>query len=676
MTARKAPRVPKGAPETQKASGKTSARVSAQSQKEASARASKKAPEAPKGVSTRASKKASLASGGKVVGSNRDWKLLIGFCCVAILLIGQLVHLQVFAAPELRQEAKAQRTSDIPIPAKRGTIYDRNGNVLAKSVDATTIYANPQQIEDPHATSLVLAEVLGGDSAAYYEKLIEDTTFVYLLQKADTAQAEQLKQRDRELKEQLAKEVHAADPYAKVPNTVLYGVDYLQDVKRVYPYGSIGMQIIGMVDADSKGLFGLEQMYDSILRGTDGMLSTEYSLQSDNRPLSGQPIPGSEREETATVNGQDIIISLDMELQQYVESELVRMGVERETENGNALVLDGATGEIYATASLPLADRDKLDAEAIEKGATTLKSICFCYEPGSIFKPLTAAAVLEERAMGIEDELFVPAYRSFTTETISDSHARADATMSFRTIIAQSSNVGISLVKDRISDETYASYLDQFGMGAPTRVDFPGESTGILDSWENWSDIQAANISFGQGISSSSLQMASFYGAVANDGIKYQPHFLIDQPQALKRMEFSNKSEQIMRPDTARDLTSMLASVVADGTGHAAKIEGYAVAGKTGTAQKAAPDGGGYLPDNYIVSFVGFLAGSQSRLVCITSMDNPIGAEGNAPTGPLFASIMQFSANRYMIEPVDQSGLEEPAEQSEGEPTEQVELEE
>jgi cell division protein FtsI (penicillin-binding protein 3) len=602
----------------------------------------------------KAPRKVSLTPDGKVIGSNRDWKLLIVFCLAAVLLMGQLVHLQVFAAPELSEESRAQRTSEIVIPAKRGTIVDRNGNVLAMSVDATTIYANPQQIENPQETARILEEVLGGDRAAYYEELIEDTTFVYILQKADTEQAQQLKQRDRELKEQLAKEAYAVDPYAKVPNTALYGINYLQDVKRVYPYGSIGMQVIGMVDIDSNGLFGLEQMYDSVLRGTDGKLSTEYSLQSEQRPLSGQPIPGSEREELAPIDGQDIIISIDIELQQYVESELTRMGSERETENGNVLMLDGATGEIYATASLPLPDRESLDAEAIEQGATTLKSICFNYEPGSIFKPVTAAAVLEESAMGVEDEIFVPAYRSFTAHTISDSHARPDATMSFRTIIAQSSNVGISLVKDRISDETYASYLDRFGLGQPTRVDFSGEGTGLLDSWENWSDIQAANISFGQGISVSSLQMACFYGAVANDGIKYQPHFLIDRPQALKRMELADKSEQIMRSDTARDLTSMLASVVTDGTGHASAIEGYSVAGKTGTAQKAAPDGGGYLPDNYIVSFVGFFANSPSKLVCITSMDNPIGAEGNAPTGPLFASIMQFAANRYMIEPEGQ----------------------
>jgi cell division protein FtsI (penicillin-binding protein 3) len=222
--------------------------------------------------------------------------------------------------------------------------------------------------------------------------------------------------------------------------------------------------------------------------------------------------------------------------------------------------------------------------------------------------------------------------------------------MTFRSIIAQSSNVGISMVRERVSEELFASYLAKFGIGSATHIDFPGEGIGILDPWEGWSDIQAANISFGQGVAVSSLQIASFYGAVANDGIKYQPHFLIDRPQAAARAEFSGKAEAIMRPETARILSDMLVSVVTDGTGHASRIDGYAVAGKTGTAQKASPEGG-YLPDNYIVSFVGYFANSNSKFVCITSMDNPIGADGNAPTGPLFASLMQFAANRYMIEP-------------------------
>jgi cell division protein FtsI (penicillin-binding protein 3) len=557
--------------------------------------------------------------------------------------------LQVLDASDYKEAATAQRTSEDVIHAKRGTIYDRDGNILAMSIPAETIYANPSEIEDPKATARVLATVLGGTEEEYLEAFKQHPTFVYIAQKAEVDTAQKLKDKDAALKQELADEIHKTDPYASTPDGPLHGIHYLKDNKRVYPYGSIGAQVIGAVDVDNNGSYGLEKMYDSVLRGKDGTLITEYSLGMENRPLSGQPIPGSQREEIAPTDGQDIVVSIDIELQQYIEVELARMGEERASEKGNVLVLDGATGEIYATASLPLLDRENLTTEDVEKGATTLQSICYSYEPGSIFKAVTAAAVLEEHAMKTEDEIFVPAYRSFEEYDISDSHERPDATMSFRTIIAESSNVGMSLVKDTITNERYAEYLTKWGFGQTTHIDFKGENEGSLNSWEYWSDVTAANISFGQGISVSSLQMASFYGAIANDGIQYRPHFLMDRPQAYNRPTYTG--ETVMSAQTVDDLTSMLTSVVSDGTGHASRIEGYTVAGKTGTAQKADNVNGGYLPDNYIVSFVGFFPKAESKLVCITSMDNPIGAEGNAPTGPLFASIMQFAANRYMIEP-------------------------
>jgi cell division protein FtsI (penicillin-binding protein 3) len=639
------------------------------------------------------SKKAATGFGDKFVGPKREGVLFIVFCVTALLLVTQLVNLQIFAADELSEQAKEQRTSETDIPARRGTIFDRNRNILATNVDATTISANPQEIEDPKATAAILASVLGGSADDYYQKLSEKTNpelidetnpqgtvyFVYILRQADVALGQKLKDRDAELKQErkqrFADENPDADPKEEDLRTALYGIHYRQETKRLYPYGAIGMQVIGSVsvndEGEFEGLYGLEQMYDNVLAGVDGKLETEYSLETGS-PLSGQPIPGSEREEIAPIDGQDIIISLDIELQRYLETELVRVGTERETDNGSALVLDAATGEILATASLPLAKREGLSQEEVDKGATILKSICSSYEPGSIFKSLTAAAVLEEYAMGTEDTIFVPSTRDYGDYTISDARPRPDATMSFRTIIAQSSNVGMTLVKDRLSDETFSGYLEKFGVGRTTHIDLFAESSGIFHPWEYkvekrvyiperstveereswfyWSDVQAANISFGQGVETTPLQMAGFYGAVANDGVWYHPHFLIDRPQALERPEFTNRSERLMRSDTASELESMLVSVVTDGSGYAARIEGYNIAGKTGTAQKASPEGG-YLPDNYFVSFVGYFVGTESKLVCITSMDNPIGADGNAPTGPLFASIMQFAADRYKIPP-------------------------
>jgi cell division protein FtsI (penicillin-binding protein 3) len=606
--------------------------------------------------------KAVITKDGRVVGSNRDLILFIVFCVVAVFLILQLVNLQIVQAADLSKEAKALRTTTIEVPAKRGTIYDRNYNVLAISVDATTIYANPKDIADPLKTAKALVGVLGGKEADYYSLLTQDTTFVYIRQKADVALAQKLKDKQTELKDAAAKAAYEKDPYATVPNTELHGIYYLKDTRRDYPYGDTGMQVIGKVDVDGNGLFGLEQMYDSVLKGRNGTTSAEYSRENEKRPLSGKPIPGSERNEVAPIDGSSIVISLDIDLQQYVETELSRVGKERKTENGNALVLDGGNGEIYAAASLPLAKRSMLTQEEVDKGAINLKPIVFGYEPGSTFKPITAAAVLEEKAMSLEEVLYVPFSRSYTEYTISDAHEHLSDMMDFKTIIAESSNVGISMVKDRISNEVYAQYLDKFGINSPTHVDFPGENTGSLSKVKDWTDVQTANIAFGQGVAVSSLQIASFYGAVANDGLKYNPHFLIDRPQSIEDGKYRATPEEIMSSKTATALHDMLKYVVSNGTGQAAAIDGYTMAGKTGTAEKAAPEGG-YLPDNYIVSFVGFFAGSDSKLTCITSMDNPEGAEGNAPTGPLFASIMKFAANRYMIEPSVSSNVQAGGEQ-------------
>ncbi len=571
--------------------------------------------------------------------SNRDWYLLLIFIGLALIIIIRLIYLQVIVAPEYREQSAAQRTSEITVSARRGTIYDRNGNPLATSVDATTIYANPNEVEDPEATATLLAEIVGGEYETYYSLLTQNNTFVYILRKGDIAIADALKAKEAELQGELDAKAQEISPTTQPESSDLFGIHYLDDSRRVYPYGQIGGQVIGYVGLDDKGLSGLELMYDSILSGTSGELIVERG--KDNTPL-----PGGVQKLVSAIDGQDIIVSIDIDLQQYVESELARVGSEREADSGNVVVLDGSTGEIYATASLPLYDLNNI--AAAEDDASVLKSISTAYEPGSTFKAAIAAIALEQGLMDTEDVIFVPEKLEIYDKTIKDAVERSDEEMSLRTIIARSSNVGVSLIEQKLGDETFATYLESFGFGKPTHVDFPGESRGRLADWQGWDPVTAANIAFGQGVEVSSLQMASFYGAIENGGILNQPHFLISQPHSDSLPTF--ESERLFSTQTADKLTSMLTSVVTDGTGTSAAVDGYGVAGKTGTAQKTTSDGG-YSDYEHIVSFVGFFTSSKSSLVCLTSMDNPLGALGNAPTGPLFSSIMDFAANRYMIAP-------------------------
>ena len=763
----------------------------------------------------------------RTAGNRRDIVLFLFFCLLAAALIFQLVNLQVFASPWLQALAEPRRQDSSIIPAKRGIIYDRNYNVLAQTVNAITITAQPKQVADPQRTAETLAMMLGGKAEDYYRQLTVDANYVVISKAVDYGAGKALMDLDSDLdkvlkKQQAKTEQHglpdvdaspavdaklaaaqaarqaetggagAADSAADVggagdagaeggstgdaggtadaadtkdaaaeaaaaaaegasgaedaadaantaatvntANTTadttgaaansgvnvqfpikaggeatrlkgkdnkqadkvekltgrnpLYGIYYEKTTRREYPYGDIGMQVIGKVsfqydEAAGKELLrgdsGIERQYNELLTGSDGLMSTEYSMEKYGRPLSGMPIPGSERQELAAIDGQDIVLSIDIQLQQFVEQKLVESGQERNCENGNALVLDGANGEILATASLPLASRKHLSQKDVQNGATNAKAISLSYEPGSIFKPLTAAALFEEKLVSPDDWFYVSYSRQFIQDSIHDSHPHPDIDMSFREIIAQSSNVGTSWAKDRISDPLYANYLKDFGICEYTGVDFPGEENGwvskidgdsepypynVLKDADNWADVRSANISFGQGINVTSLQMASFYGAVANDGIQHRPHFLVGTPQSgvkstNKESGFNDGSGvsdtdesvgmRIMRSDTASSLQSLLRSVVTDGTGSKARIEGYNVAGKTGTAQKLID--GVYSEQEYVVSFVGFLEASDSKLVCITSMDNPERAEYDAPTGPLFSSIMKYAADRYMIKP-------------------------
>lgn len=281
----------------------------------------------------------------------------------AILVAGRLVYLSLIVGPTNAQQAAETRTVSAQLTAKRGTIYDRNGTVLATSVDATTVYCNPAEVTDANGEAQTIAAVLGGSASDYISKLTSsDTTFAYLQRKADVDTASQLKDKN------------------------LDGVYFLEDTKRVYPNGQTAGQVVGMCDVDGNGLSGLELYYDDILKGSDGYLEAE-------RGANGYPIAGGLYQKKAAVNGEDIVVSIDVQMQEYLETRLTQCVSDIEGKSGNAVLYDGATGEIVAIASTPYLNPS--DRTHIESGATELKSVTTAFEPGSIFKSITMAAVLE-----------------------------------------------------------------------------------------------------------------------------------------------------------------------------------------------------------------------------------------------------------------------------------------
>lgn len=540
-------------------------------------------------------------------------KVILGiFLILAALFLVRLVYLQVIVAGEYSEQAAQSRTVSIDIAPKRGTIYDRNGNVLATSIDAKTVYANPKDVTDASWEAEQIVSVLGGTKKEWEELLTQDTTFVYLKKQVEDETAQ------------------------KLQDLALDGVYFLDDSKRIYPYGQVGGQIIGLIDVDGKGLTGLELYYDDILAGEAGTLTAQY--YGDD----GKTIPGSVSENKPAVDGEDIVISIDIGMQQRVEEVLSATQADLSSKGGNSIVYDGGTGEIYACASLPYLDPSKRDD--VKAGSTELQSITAAFEPGSIFKTVTFAAIMEAGVLTPDDEVFCPAALAADEYYITDAHDRGDETLTVRQILDQSSNVGTSLCASKLGFPPLYDKIIEYNLNEATGVDFPGEGSGFLTDVSEWSTIQAYNVSFGQGISVTPLQITRFYGALVNDGVECTPHFLMQRLNSDEQPQWG--TEQVIQNKAAiGTMTDMLTTVVEDGTGKDAAIEGYTVAGKTGTAEYAS-ESGGYVKGSYNISFVGYLPNSNSQLVCFVGATE-VPAERS--TTSAFSDIMSFATERYRI---------------------------
>ncbi|WP_206214377.1 peptidoglycan D,D-transpeptidase FtsI family protein [Adlercreutzia sp. ZJ141] len=559
--------------------------------------------------------------------SNRTAWILLVFVICALVLVGRLFFCSVIQAPEYSAIAEDIRKVDLVDEPRRGTIYDRNGNVLAISVDATTVYANPSEIKDIDATVAALVECLGGDEdaeEAYRASLMgPGINFSYVKRKADVNDAQKLEEKN------------------------LPGIYFLEDTRREYPYGQVAGQIIGCcsIEADPeanreyyKGLCGLEQQYDSILSGTPGRYAAE-------RGADGTPIAGGVKEDTPAVDGQDIVISIDVELQQAAEERLLAGVEQMGGSSGTAVVMDGATGELYACASLPLFN--PADRSEIEEGATQLKAASYLFEPGSVFKTVSMMSALESGAYGPDDQVFCPATIEADGYQVSDAHERGDATFTVRQILDQSSNVGISLITEKAGFDTLNDSIRRYGFDKLTGVDYPGEQLGYLLDFDQWSHIAGWNIAFGQGISVNALQVTRFFGALVNEGTACTPHFLVSLPQSGEQPQYA--TEDIVENDEALPtIQSMLQTVVSDGTGKMAAIDGFEVAGKTSTAEIYDEENGGYRKGVYTLCFSGFLANSSSQLVCFVSA-NEVPGEGTVTH--IFRDIMTTAIDRFNITP-------------------------
>ena len=521
------------------------------------------------------------ASGTPRRGNARIPLLLVAlFALVAV----RLVWLQVIDAPRLSAKASSLYSANVTIQAKRGTIYDRNGNVLATSVECRTLYCNPEEISDKNAVADVLADKLGGNASDYLSTLSQNTTFAYLSRQVDT------------------------DIATDITNTLaqknLTGVYALTDVKRVYPYGEVGGQVLGFIGTDGHGLSGLELQYDDVLSGTDGEMLME-------RGRDGTPIAGGASEIHEAKDGTDIIISLDVNVQRVAEEQLTQAMDGTEAKSGNVVVTEPKTGEILAACSWPLFD--PTDSSTLSNDALKLMSVSDSYEPGSTFKTLTMAIGYETGTINKNSTFTVPAEVTVGDDKVTDDDGR-DYTMDMTPteIMRRSSNAGAAMVGMTIGADKFSEGIASFGIGQKTGIDFPGESAGIVPSRDEYTGATTGAASFGQGIAFPSIQLVRAIGAIANKGTMLTPHFLVQK--GGEKVDWG-EGAQVVSAETCENVIGDLREVVLDGTGTNAQIAGYDVVGKTGTGQQAL-DTGGYLDDSFLSSFIGFANGEDASALC------------------------------------------------------------
>jgi cell division protein FtsI (penicillin-binding protein 3) len=533
-------------------------------------------------------------------------------------VVVRLAVLQVHDVGRFQALGAEQRTRIIQLPATRGEILDRNGTPLAMSLEARDVYTDPTLVTDPRREAARIAPVLGLRNAQVRADLTGAGTFDYIARNVSQAAADRLS------------------------SLRLAGIGFLPSQRRTYPSRGLASQVVGFVGVDGEGLDGLEEQYDSFLAGTPGKRTIEVSAQ-------GQQIAGGVDDSTSPRPGGDVVLTIDRSIQFEAQQALASAVRHNHAKGGTIVVMDPVTGDIYAMATYPWFDPN--DYESFRPSTRRNRAVTDTWEPGSVNKVITAAAAIETHAVSLKQRLEVPWARRVEGYTIHDSHEHPVEWMTLGDIIAQSSNVGASLIADRVGNDAMAAAFARFGYGQITGVGFPGEAAGLVPPLEDWSHITRATASFGAGVSVTPLQMASVYATIANGGLNVQPRLVRATigGDGTERTVDPSPTRRVIRPDTADILTRMLAYVVQNGTGINAQIPGYQVAGKTGTAKKL--DATGHYTNKYVASFIGFLPAAQPRVVIAAIIDEPSTIYGGIAAAPLFQEVARFAIQRLAIEP-------------------------
>jgi cell division protein FtsI (penicillin-binding protein 3) len=566
-------------------------------------------------------------------------RLRIGVILVLIMFSAfgaRLIQVQTIGAKEIARKAGYAGVVTLNLPAARGTILDRNGVALAKSVDGLMLVADPAKTADNAAAiAKILSDKLNVDYFSLLPRLQQaNSHFVYLARRVPSTLGNEVLD---EIREQ-----------------GFEGVDSRPDPVRFYPGDDVAANLIGFLgedkesDGKEKGQGGIERIFDKQLAGVDGKETFELA--------AGNKMPLGTNSVTPPINGQDIKLTIDRDVQWYAQR-VLRNAVQRsDADSGSAVVIDSKSGELLALADYPTFDpNNRLRYRKADLGARSVSDV---YEPGSVEKVLTFASLLDAGKVTPETQISVPGELPVMDRIIHDYFDHGRINLTATGVIAKSSNIGTVLAAEQMSTQKLWGYLKSFGLGEKTNIGLPGESRGLLPDPLAWSPLSKANISFGQGVAVTALQMATAVNTIANQGERISPSLVAGEKKTSSGTKVGTQTStrtRVVSQQAARQMSQMMEMVTTEGVGTAPKagVDGYRVAGKTGTAQAVGGACNCYRDGGFDVSFGGFAPADDARFTVYVVVRHPRagGAAGGSTAGPVFHDIMNYVLQKYAIPP-------------------------
>lgn len=535
---------------------------------------------------------------------------------VYLALAFQLVRVQILEHDKYSKLAQSQHYQRVEIPASRGLILDRNGKPLAQSVEVSSICANPEEVEDNEAAAKKLAKVLGLKPSPLLEVLKKDKKFVWVKRGVGPKEAQAVKELG------------------------LNGVEIKQETRRTYPCGRLLSHVIGFVDIDERGLEGVESFFDKELAGQPG-----YRVVA--RDALQRPIFNTENLSTEPIQGQNVVLTVDITLQHILEDELDKAIQMWNPRSATAIAVEPATGEVLAVANRPTYDPNFFATSTPEERRN--RAITDCYEPGSIIKPLVVSGVLK-RGLAHPGEVFFCNNGTFQVgrRVLRDVHPYGNLTV--EEIVINSSNIGMAKLAMLEGQKRLYEDLKGFGLGEPTNIELPGEISGTLRNPRDWTSYSLESIAMGYEVTATPLQIVSAFCAIANGGTLLKPRIvkaIAQQEGGAEKTFRPQPSHKVLSDNFAKEvLIPILTRVVKEGTGKKAELQEYTIAGKTGTSRKVLEDARGY-GGGYVSSFVGFAPAEAPKLCVLVMINGPRGDAyyGGTVAAPVVREILRRSLN-------------------------------